>query len=91
MGDSGSNVLGLVLSLLALNFYRRASPSHAAVVVPLVFAGVPLLDAAFAIVRRLRRGLSPFAGDREHFYDLLLRCGWSARKVAFASYAVTLC
>jgi UDP-GlcNAc:undecaprenyl-phosphate GlcNAc-1-phosphate transferase len=89
MGDSGSNVLGLVLSLLALNFYRRASANHASVVVPLVFAGVPLLDAAFAVVRRLSRGLSPFAGDREHFYDLLLRCGWSARKVAFTSYALT--
>jgi UDP-GlcNAc:undecaprenyl-phosphate GlcNAc-1-phosphate transferase len=89
MGDSGSNVLGLVLSLLALNFYRRASANHASMVVPLVFAGVPLLDAAFAVVRRLSRGLSPFAGDREHFYDLLLRCGWSARKVAFASYALT--
>jgi UDP-GlcNAc:undecaprenyl-phosphate/decaprenyl-phosphate GlcNAc-1-phosphate transferase len=89
MGDSGSTVLGFVLAVLALNFYRQRSANHVSVLVPLLFAGVPLLDAAFAIVRRLSRGISPFAGDREHSYDLLLKCGWSARKVAFALYALT--
>jgi UDP-GlcNAc:undecaprenyl-phosphate GlcNAc-1-phosphate transferase len=89
MGDSGSNVLGFVLSVLALNYYRRTSANHISVLVPILFAGVPLLDAAFAVVRRLSRRLSPFAGDRDHSYDLLLRCGWSARKVAFALYALT--
>jgi UDP-GlcNAc:undecaprenyl-phosphate GlcNAc-1-phosphate transferase len=89
MGDSGSNVLGFVLSVLALNFYRTTSANHISVLVPILFAGVPLLDAAFAVVRRLSRRLSPFAGDRDHSYDLLLRCGWSARKVAFTLYALT--
>jgi UDP-GlcNAc:undecaprenyl-phosphate GlcNAc-1-phosphate transferase len=89
MGDSGSNVLGFVLSVLALNFYRRTATNHASVLVPILFAGVPLLDAAFAVLRRLNRGLSPLAGDREHAYDLLLKRGWSVRKVAFALYAVT--
>jgi UDP-GlcNAc:undecaprenyl-phosphate/decaprenyl-phosphate GlcNAc-1-phosphate transferase len=89
MGDSGSNVLGFVLSVLALNFYRRTSANYVSLLVPILFAGIPLLDAAFAVVRRLSRRLSPFAGDREHSFDLLLRFGWSARKVAFALYALT--
>jgi UDP-GlcNAc:undecaprenyl-phosphate/decaprenyl-phosphate GlcNAc-1-phosphate transferase len=89
MGDSGSNVLGFVLSVLALNFYRRTSANYVSLLVPILFAGIPLLDAAFAVVRRLSRRLSPFAGDREHSFDLLLRFGWSARQVAFALYALT--
>jgi UDP-GlcNAc:undecaprenyl-phosphate GlcNAc-1-phosphate transferase len=89
MGDSGSNVLGFVLSVLALNFYRRTSANYGSLLVPILFAGVPLLDAAVAVVRRLSRGLSPLAGDRDHSYDLLLKRGWSARKVAFALYALT--
>jgi UDP-GlcNAc:undecaprenyl-phosphate/decaprenyl-phosphate GlcNAc-1-phosphate transferase len=89
MGDSGSNVLGFVLSVLALNFYRRTSANYVSLLVPILFAGIPLLDAAFAVVRRLSRRLSPFAGDREHSFDLLLRFGWSARKVALALYALT--
>jgi UDP-GlcNAc:undecaprenyl-phosphate/decaprenyl-phosphate GlcNAc-1-phosphate transferase len=75
---------------MSLNFYRHGPPGHDSVVVPLLFAGVPLLDAAFAVVRRIGRGISPFEGDRGHFYDLLLQGGWSARNVAFASYAATL-
>jgi UDP-GlcNAc:undecaprenyl-phosphate GlcNAc-1-phosphate transferase len=89
MGDSGSTVLGFVLAVLALNFYRQKSTNHISLLVPFLFAGVPLLDAALAVVRRMRRGISPFAGDREHSYDLLLKSGWSARKVAFAFYALT--
>jgi UDP-GlcNAc:undecaprenyl-phosphate/decaprenyl-phosphate GlcNAc-1-phosphate transferase len=89
MGDSGSNVLGFVLSVLALNFYRRTSGNYVSLLVPILFAGIPLVDAAFAVVRRLSRRLSPFAGDREHSFDLLLRFGWSARQVAFALYALT--
>ena len=90
MGDSGSTVLGFVLGLMSLSFYRHRPPGHASVLAPLLFSGVPLLDAAFAVVRRLARGISPFQGDREHSYDLLLKRGWSARKVAFASYAATI-
>jgi UDP-GlcNAc:undecaprenyl-phosphate GlcNAc-1-phosphate transferase len=89
MGDSGSTVLGFILAVLSLNFYREESANHISVLVPVLFAGVPLLDAAFAVLRRLRRGISPFTGDREHSYDLLLKYGWSARQVALALYALT--
>jgi UDP-GlcNAc:undecaprenyl-phosphate/decaprenyl-phosphate GlcNAc-1-phosphate transferase len=75
--------------VLALNFYRQKPVNHVSVLVPLLFAAVPLLDAVFAVMRRLRRGTSPFTGDREHSYDLLLQRGWSARKVAFCLYALT--
>ena len=90
MGDSGSTVLGFALSVMTLDFYRHCPPDHGFVLVPLLFAGVPLLDAAFAVVRRLLRRTSPFQGDREHFYDLLLQSGWSSRKVALASYVATV-
>lgn len=90
MGDSGSTVLGFVLAVMSLNFYRHRPLGHDSALVPLLFAGVPLLDAAFAVVRRLGRGTSPFEGDRGHYYDLLLKSGWSARKVAFASYSATI-
>jgi hypothetical protein len=50
--------------------------------------GAPVFDAAFAVVRRLARGVSPFAGDRSHFYDLLARRGLSTRAVALVCYAV---
>jgi UDP-GlcNAc:undecaprenyl-phosphate GlcNAc-1-phosphate transferase len=56
---------------------------------PLLVAGLPLLDAGLAVVRRLRGAASPFYGERRHFYDLLLFQGWSPRKVALLSYSIT--
>lgn len=104
MGDSGSTSLGFVIAFLALDFYRSmgalnfvapGSPHPeniafvAALLFPIFVAALPLLDAALAIVRRLRHRDSPFAGDRRHFYDLLLRRGWTQGRVAVASGAAT--
>lgn len=89
MGDSGATILGLTAAFLALN----PSPTHAspslAFCVAIFPAALPLLDAAFAIVRRLRSRASPLYGDRRHVYDLMSSRGWSARKVALSCYEIT--
>jgi UDP-GlcNAc:undecaprenyl-phosphate/decaprenyl-phosphate GlcNAc-1-phosphate transferase len=89
MGDSGSTVLGFSIAFLALD-YSRSSPSAAS---PLTFsvlvAGLPLLDAVLAVVRRLRGRVSPLYGDRRHIYDLLLARGSSPSRVALACYGIT--
>lgn len=89
MGDSGSTTLGFVIAFLGLNYNRVQLVLVPKWLVPLILGGVPLFDLIFAVIRRLGKKRSPFAGDRQHFYDLLLRCGWSARQVALASYAAT--
>ncbi len=89
MGDSGSAVLGFLVAFLSLDFYRGHHGYGGYLLAPLFFAALPLVDALFAIVRRLRNGSSPFAGDRRHFYDVLLQNGWPARRVAYCSYLAT--
>jgi hypothetical protein len=54
----------------------------------LLVAAVPLLDAFFAAIRRMRGRTSVLKGDRRHGYDLLATRGWSARATIFAVYAV---
>jgi hypothetical protein len=58
------------------------------VILPLMLAALPLLDAFLAVIRRLRGGTSPLHGDRRHFYDLLFARGWSPRRVALTSYGI---
>jgi UDP-GlcNAc:undecaprenyl-phosphate/decaprenyl-phosphate GlcNAc-1-phosphate transferase len=89
MGDSGSTTLGFVVAFLALDFYRVHHHIGTRWLLPLVFAAVPLLDFFLAVLRRIRRRVSPLSGDRQHFYDLLLERGWSSIQVAFGAYAVT--
>lgn len=91
MGDSGSTVLGFVISYLALDFFRPSGPplSPATMSFPFLVAALPLLDAALAVLRRLLNRGSMVKGDRRHFYDLALARGWPARKVLLVSMGIS--
>jgi UDP-GlcNAc:undecaprenyl-phosphate/decaprenyl-phosphate GlcNAc-1-phosphate transferase len=89
LGDCGSTVLGFGVAFFALTFWRLNSTAGPALVFPLLVAGLPLLDLALAVIRRLRRHGSAFRGDRAHFYDLLLARGWPRPRVALACCGIS--
>ncbi len=89
MGDSGSTLLGLSIAFLGLDFCTAQPGNDSRLLLPIVFAGLPLLDLGLAMLRRLRKRISPFSGDRQHFYDLLLQRGWPARRVVGVSVLCT--
>jgi UDP-GlcNAc:undecaprenyl-phosphate GlcNAc-1-phosphate transferase len=68
--------------------FVAASQRHAAVVSgACLFAGVPVADAAVAIVRRLRAGTPLMRGDRGHVYDQLVDRGWTSQMSVLACAA----
>ncbi|UCF66318.1 MAG: undecaprenyl/decaprenyl-phosphate alpha-N-acetylglucosaminyl 1-phosphate transferase [Acidobacteriota bacterium] len=75
MGSSGSLLLGLILSSLAIGTLRGRVGMNP--VLPLLALGVPLLDTALAIARRTLRGQSPLRADRGHLHHRLLDRGFS--------------
>ena len=87
--DSGSTALGLSIAFLALDFWRSNSVTPSRIIFPLLVAALPLLDATFAVIRRLVAGGVPWRGDRCHLYDLLRAAGWVPRRVALTIYTVT--
>ncbi|MGD0232164.1 MAG: undecaprenyl/decaprenyl-phosphate alpha-N-acetylglucosaminyl 1-phosphate transferase, partial [Syntrophorhabdales bacterium] len=52
----------------------------------LLIIGLPVADTACAIGRRLGSGRGIMAGDRDHFYDKLLRRGFSQKQSALIGY-----
>jgi UDP-GlcNAc:undecaprenyl-phosphate GlcNAc-1-phosphate transferase len=82
MGDSGAYFLGLALAMLAI--YSGAKLATAVLVL-----GFPIADAAWAAVRRMAKGRSPFRPDRQHFHHLLLDAGMSQRQAVLTLYAVS--
>lgn len=82
MGDSGSMFLGLALATLA-------GVGGAKLATMLLLLGLPILDAARVIVRRVRRGHTPLHADRSHLHHRLLATGLSERQVALLFYIVT--
>lgn len=78
MGDAGSQVLGYAVAALCVLATQQESTSFSAAL-PLLLLGVPVLDTASVIVRRLAAGRSPFAADRNHLHHRLLALGLSHR------------
>ncbi|WP_193604670.1 MraY family glycosyltransferase [Nocardioides dongkuii] len=96
MGDSGSMLIGLVLSASAVTLTGQFSgsqlsqggagaqasllPTLLPLLLPVSILLVPLLDLVLAVVRRTRAGRSPFAPDKEHLHHRLLEIGHSQRR-----------
>ena len=99
MGDSGSMLIGLVLSASAVTLTGQFSGSQIAeggagtqasllptllpLLLPIAILVVPLLDLVLAVVRRTRAGRSPFAPDKQHLHHRLLEIGHSQRRAVF--------
>lgn len=89
MGDSGSLLIGMVLSILVLKFINVASaadavlPIGAAVAIGMAMLIIPLVDTIRVFAIRIIKGRSPFSPDRNHIHHLLLDRG-------FGHSAVTL-
>ncbi len=88
LGDSGSLFIGFMLSALALAGAQKA-PTFIAVAIPVVSFGLPILETALSILRRLIGGRPIFTADREHIHHKLLQMGFSHRQVVIVLYAVS--
>lgn len=88
LGDSGSLFIGFVLSALALVGAQKA-PTIVAVAIPVVSFGLPILETALSIARRLISGRPVFTADREHIHHKLLQHGLTHRQVVTLLYGVS--
>ena len=57
--------------------------------VPLLILGLPLFDAAFAMLRRILTGKSPMVADRGHLHHRLIDMGFSQKQTVFILYAIS--
>ena len=99
MGDSGSMFLGLLLAASAITlmgqidanavFSEDIGPALLPLLLPFAVLAVPLLDFALAILRRIRKGKSPFAPDKEHLHHKLMKFGNSQQRTTVILYLAT--
>jgi UDP-GlcNAc:undecaprenyl-phosphate GlcNAc-1-phosphate transferase len=96
MGDSGSMLIGLVLSASAITLTGQYSdadlaqgamgttaslaPTFLPLALPVTLLVVPIADLVLAVIRRTRAGRSPFAPDKQHLHHRLLEIGPSQRR-----------
>jgi len=84
LGEGGSLFLGFALGVLAII-------SGGKIAVALLVMGIPIMDLAWTIVRRLKKKQNPFKiSDREHLHFRLLDTGIGQRKTVLLYYITAL-
>jgi UDP-GlcNAc:undecaprenyl-phosphate GlcNAc-1-phosphate transferase len=88
MGDAGALLLGLLMAAATIAvggntdtpFSGQTFFFFAPLFIPLVILGVPIIDTAFSIVRRARKGAGVTVADKDHLHHRLVRLGHGQRR-----------
>lgn len=99
LGDTGSMFIGFFIASVGLNASGERF-TIASLLLPLVIAGVPLIDVILAVWRRsfkrwrskLGEGIEGkiFGADQDHLHHRLLSMGLTQRKVATILYSLAI-
>lgn len=88
MGDAGSMVIGFTMLWLVM-LGSQGGEAVMAPVTALWVIALPLMDMVTIMVRRIRRGHSPFHPDRDHLHHILMRSGLTARQTVLVMTLLT--
>jgi UDP-GlcNAc:undecaprenyl-phosphate GlcNAc-1-phosphate transferase len=97
MGDGGALLLGLLMASSTLLVAGQTAEDvngstfffFAPLLIPFVILGVPMLDTAFAIVRRASRRSGVSVADKDHLHHRLMRLGHGQRRSVLILWAWT--
>ncbi len=87
MGDTGAMFLGYTMAVISIGGVFKL---HTVIsfVIPLSIFGLPLIDTAFAFIRRIMSGKNPFSADRGHLHHKLIDMGFNQKQSVWILYAI---
>lgn len=89
MGDAGSMLLGFVIVWLLI-LGSQQQEKYFRTVTALWIVAIPLMDMAAIIIRRIRKGNSPFKPDRNHLHHIFMRAGLNSRQALIVIVAAAV-
>ncbi len=90
MGNSGSHFLGFLLASVAMLISYAPMGRKIALLSPILILGLPIFDTVFVSIVRLKKHIWPFKKSADHLALLLLRSGYSKRRVLAYMFFLTL-
>ena len=88
MGDAGALFLGVLVAVLTIRLDPGISPQINSIAILPMLLAVPILDTCIVVFSRIRRGISPFTGGKDHLSHRLMRKGISKQNTAFCLWAM---
>ena len=89
MGDTGSNLLGYLLAVTAIQGALKTN-AVVALFFPLIVLMVPILDSTFVVAKRLKYRRPIYKADRSHFHHRMANIGFSQRRTLAYLYGWTV-
>jgi len=89
MGDTGSLVVGMILSVLAINTIRYGLVTeivklpNKGPLVAIAILAIPLFDSLRVFIVRITKGMHPLSAGRGHIHHALLSLGFGHRTTSF--------
>ena len=90
MGDAGALFLGLLVASLSVRLDTNPINKFATFSIPFLLLAVPIMDTSVAVLSRIKRGLSPFQGGRDHLSHRLMRHGFTKRQAVISLWIFTI-
>jgi UDP-GlcNAc:undecaprenyl-phosphate GlcNAc-1-phosphate transferase len=91
LGDAGTMIIGLIIAFVTIRFINlnantdiKIPISHSSVVILGTFS-IFILDVFRVAFTRIYKGNSPLKADKNHLHHLMLKLGWSQKKIAITN------
>lgn len=81
-GYGGGALAGFLLGILSILSFGKVGTA-------LLILAIPMIDAVYTIIRRLKNHHSPFRADWGHFHHKLLEIGWGKRRIALFYWIIS--
>lgn len=95
MGDTGSLVVGMILSVLAINTIKFGLITedfklpNKGPLIAIVFLAIPLFDSLRVFIVRTSKGVGAFRPGRDHIHHALLDLGFGHKRTALILYFIS--
>lgn len=74
-GYGGGSLAGYLLAVLSILSWGKLGAM-------MLVLSIPIIDAIYVMIRRIKNKKSPFKGDDGHLHHRLLKIGWGRRRIA---------
>ncbi len=82
-GYGGGALAGFLLGILSILSFGKLGTA-------VLILSIPMIDAIYTIIRRIKNKKSPFKADWGHFHHRLMEIGWGKRRIAIFYWLVSL-
>ncbi|MCR8633347.1 MraY family glycosyltransferase [Paenibacillus radicis (ex Xue et al. 2023)] len=84
MGDTGSLFLGFLIACSTAHMFQFKP--YGDIVIPVIILGIPIFETIFISLLRIKSGIAPWKGTKDHFALRLVRLGFSVKHTVLLTY-----